>query len=166
MSLLPLLMLVMMPMLLILWNKNRCKGRMLCVILRKDKSVITKLCELRDDFVIWDNRAYDVYPDYVRLTWFPSGWPSMFQEAVPSCLYLEEDAIPLNWIDLDNRLERSMELKSALDENWLRKLVHDAAQETGVGGGGLKWRKILPIGLLIVGLIGLGVIMFVKPALG
>lgn len=150
---------IMAPLLLIAWNRSRVKGKILCVIVRKDRSTVMKLCELKNDFVIFEERAYDVYPDFVRLTRFPMGWPAMFQELVPSALYDEEDAVPLNWIDLDNRLERAMNLRSALEENWIRKLVHEAATE-GTGGFKLNWRKILPIALIVIGAIGL-VIMFV-----
>ena len=146
------------PLLLLLWNRQRVKGKILCVVVKKDKSTVMKLCELVSDFVIFEDRAYDVYPDFVRLTRFPMGWPAMFQELVPSALYNEEDAVPLDWIDLDNRLESSMNLRSALEENWVRKLVHEAATE----GAGFKinWRKILPIALIALGAIGL-IIMFV-----
>ena len=112
-----------------------------------------KLCALENDFVIYEDRAYEVYPDFVRITRFPMGWPAMLQELVPTLLYDEEDAIPLDWIDLDNRLERSMNLRSALEENWVRKLVHEAATE----GAGFKinWRKVIPIALIAIGVIGL-----------
>jgi hypothetical protein len=135
-----------------MWNRQRVKGRLLCIITRKDKSVDVRLCELRNDFVISGDRAYDVYPDFVRVGKFPMGWPAFLQELVPVALYDEEDAIPLDWVSLDNRLERSMELRAALDENWLRKLVQEAAAE---GGMRFNWRKVLPILLIGIGLIGL-----------
>lgn len=147
------------PLLLMLWNRQRVKGKILCVMVRKDKSTVMRLCELRNDFVIFEERAYDVYPDFVRLTRFPMGWPAMLQELVPSSLYDEEDAIPLDWINLNSRKESSMNLRSALEENWVRKLVHEAATE-GSSGLKLNWRKIIPIALIILGAIGL-VIMFV-----
>ena len=144
---------------LMFWNKGRVKGKMLCFFLRKDKSVFPGLCSLRDDFVIWGERAYDIYPDLVRLIKFPQGWPSFLQELVPTALYLEEDAVPLDWIDLDNREVRAMELRAALDENWIKKLVQETVEQ---GKGGINWRKILPIGLLAVGLLGLVFILFSK----
>jgi len=145
------------PLLLIAWNRQRVKGKLLCYFVKKDKSLVSKLCEVQSDFVVFEDRAYDVYPDFVRITRFPMGWPAMLQELVPSVLYDEEDAIPLNWIDLDNRLERSMNLRSALEENWVRKLVHEAATE----GTGFKinWRKIVPIAMIAVGVIGLIVLL-------
>jgi len=146
------------PLLLLLWNRQRVKGKILCVVVRSDRSTVMGLCELWNDFVIFEERAYDVYPDFVRLTRFPMGWPAMFQELVPAALYNEEDAIPLDWINLGNRLESSMNLRSALEENWVRKLVHEAATEGA--GFKLNWRKILPIALIALGAIGL-IIMFV-----
>jgi len=147
-------------LLLIAWNRQRVKGRMLCYFVKKDKSLVSKLCELQNDFVIFEDRAYDVYPDFVRITRFPMGWPAFLQELVPSVLYDEEDAIPLDWIDLDNRLERSMNLRSALEENWVRKLVHEAATEGQ--GTRLNWRKILPIALMAIGVIGLVVLLTMR----
>ena len=145
---------ILMPLFLIGWNRQRIKGKVLCYFTKRDKSVEGKLCELRNDFILYEERAYDIYPDFVRITRFPSGWPAFLQELVPTALYDEEDAIPLDWVNLDNRLERSMNLRSALEENWVRKLVHEAATE---GGGGLKinWRKIIPIALMVLGAIGL-----------
>ncbi len=148
------------PFMLLLWNKQRVKGKILCYFVRKDKSVLGKLCELRSDFVIFEERAYEVYPDFVRVAKFPMGWPSVFQELIPAALYDEEDAIPLDWVNLDNRLERSMNLRSALDENWIRKLVHEAATEGG--GFRINWRKIIPIVLIILGAIGLVALMVMK----
>jgi len=148
------------PLLLIAWNRQRVKGKILCYFTKKDKSLEGRLCVLQSDFVIYEDRAYDIYPDFVRITRFPAGWPAMLQELVPTALYDEEDAIPLDWITLDNRLERSMNLKSALEENWVRKLVHEAATE-GTGTK-LNWRKILPIGLIVIGVIGLIVLLFMR----
>ena len=152
-----LLTLIVTLLLLIAWNKVRVRGKMLCSFVRDDKSVEDKLCQLRDDFVISGNLAYDVYPDFVRIKRFPSGWPWILQEIVPAALYDERDAIPLDWVNIGNRLESAMNLKSALDENWIRKLVHETAAE----GGGFKinWRKIFPIALMAIGAIGLIVLI-------
>jgi len=152
-----LLTLILVCLVLIGYNKVRVRGKMLCYIVKDDKSVDGKLCRLQDDFVIYENRGYDVYPDLVRVARFPMGWPWILQELVPTALYDEKDAIPLDWINLGNRLESSMNLRSALDENWVRKLVHEAATE----GGGFRfnWRKILPIALMAIGAIGLVVLI-------
>ena len=151
---------VMVPLFLIAWNRQRVKGRMLCYFIKKDKSLDSRLCELRSDFVIYGDRAYDVYPDFGRLTRFPMGWPAILQELVPTSLYDEEDGIPLDWIHLDNRLERAMNLRSALEENWVRKLVHEAATEGS--GTKLNWRKILPIALIGIGVVGLVILLFMR----
>ncbi len=142
------------PVLIMVWNKVRCKGKMLCFVLRKDKSVVGKLCALRSAFVIYEDRAYDIYPDLVRLFRFPMGWPAILQEIVPIALYDEENAVPLDWITLEPFKDGSLSLRAALDENWLKKLVHETAME-GVAGGGLNWKKILPFALIGLGVAGL-----------
>jgi len=147
-----------MPVFLIFWNKNKIKGKMLCYMLKDDKSVMPKLCELRDDFVIYDSYAYDVCPELVRVTRFPAGWPSFLQELVPCGLYDVKNALPLNWVTLKPAEWRSMEVRSALDENWIRKLVHEASTEGassgGIFGGKLSFKKMLPIILVIGGVVG------------
>jgi len=150
----------MVPLFLIAWNRQRVKGKLLCYFNKKDKSLLPKLCELVSNFVIFEDRAYEVYPDFVRLTRFPMGWPAMLQELVPTLLYDEEDAIPLDWINLSNRLESSMNLRSALEENWVKKLVHEAATEGS--GTKLNWRKILPIALIGIGVVGLIILLFMR----
>lgn len=148
-----LLTLIITLLILIGWNKIRVRGKMLCTFVRGDKSVEDKLCRLQDDFVVDGNLAYDIYPDFVRVKRFPSGWPWILQEIVPAALYDEGDAVPLDWINLGNRLESAMNLKSALDENWIRKLVQETAHEGG--GFRINWRKIFPIILIAIGAIGL-----------
>lgn len=140
------------PVALIMWNKMRIRGKMLCYFARKDKSVVGAMCELRSSFVIWQDRAYDVYPDFVRISRFPSGWPAVLQEAVPASLYDEEDALPKDWISLGTPKEGSLSLRAALDENWIKKLVSETAPESGFK---FNWRKVLPIAFIGIGVIGL-----------
>ncbi len=149
-----LIMIVMIPVVLIMWNRSRCKGKLLCFVLRNDKSLVSKLCVLKSSFVFWEDRAYDVYPDFIRLCRFPMGWPAALQELVPAALYDEENAIPLDWLTMEPAKERSMEVRAGLDENWLKKTVQETAAE---GGSGLKfnWRKVFPILLIGIGVIGL-----------
>ncbi len=147
------------PMVILLWNKIRCKGKLLCFIARKDKSLKPVLCELRDAFVIWENRAYDVYPDFIRVCGYPVGWPSILQELVPSSLYDEEDALPKDWISLETPKEGSLSLRSALDENWIRKLVQESSSE---GKSKINWKKIIPIGLMVLGALGLVALLFFR----
>ena len=149
---------------IILWNRQRVKGKLLAFIVRKDKSVLPKLCELRDDFMVFKNRAYEVYPDFVRICRFPMGWPAFLQELVPTSLYDEEDSVPLDWITIDKRLGRAMELRAALDENWIRKLVEETSKEGG--GLSINWRKVLPFLILGIGIIGLIAIFLLRKKAG
>lgn len=155
-----LVMFIAMPMLLIFYNKRRTAGKMLCTFVRRDKSTVSRLCELRDDFVIYEDRAYDVHPDFVRITRFPSGLPYFFQEVVAHSLYDEEDARPLDWLSMLPRdaKESSMDIRTALEENLLRKLVREASAEGGLPSGGfmgnVNWKKVIPIILIIAGVVG------------
>jgi hypothetical protein len=143
---------VILPVALILWNKMRIRGKMLCFIAKKDKSVDGYLCRLESSFVIWGDRAFDVYPDFVRVSRFPSGWPGILQELVPASLYDEEDALPKDWVTLETPKEGSLRLRAALDENWLKKLVAEAAADSGFR---INWRRVLPILLLVIGALGI-----------
>ena len=155
---------IMIPFMIIVYNRQRVKGKVLCYFVRKDKSVLGKLCVMKSDFIVYEDRAYDVYPDFVRVAKFPMGWPAFLQELLPCCLYDEEDAIPLDWVNLGHRLESSMELKAALDENWMKKLVHEAAVEGN--GFAFNWRRILPIALVVIGVGGLVVILAMRGCAG
>lgn len=149
-----LLTIILTVLILIAYNKVRVRGKLLCYFLRDDKSVNPELCKLQDDLVIHGNRGYDVCPDVVRVMKFPTGWPWILQELIPAALYDEEDAVPLNWVTLEKVMESAMNIKSALEENWIRKLVHEQEREAG-GGFKLNWRKIFPIILMAGGAIGL-----------
>lgn len=155
------LVLIMFPAFLMFWNKARVKGKMLCFMLREDNTVKIALCHLQDAFVIYNNLAYDIYPKVIRLTAFPQGWPKFLQENVPAALYDEKDGCPLDWITMGKREIRSMEIRQALDENWLRKLVKEAAND-GQGGIKFNFKKILPFLLIGVGLIGIVYFVFLK----
>jgi len=149
------------PVVAMFWNKMRTRGKILGVFVRKDKSVEMVLCKLYNDFVFYKDRAYEIWPDFVRVSRFPSGWPGPLQELVPIALYDEEDAIPLDWINIDQRQIRAMELKAALDENWLAKLVHETIAEGGVGFK-FNFRKWLPILIIVVGVVGLVAMLILR----
>ena len=150
--------------LVMFWNKVRCKGKILGYFARKDKSLDGRLCMLKSSFVIYGDRAFDLYPDFVRVARFPMGWPAILQELVPCGLWDEEDAVQKDWVTLDTPKEGSLSLRAALDENWIKKLVAEAAAE----GGGLhfNWRKIFPILLLVVGVGGLVMILIMRGSIG
>jgi hypothetical protein len=67
-------------------------------------------------------------------------------------LYDEEDALPKDWVTLDTPKEGSLSLRAALDEVWLKKLVAESAAE---GGFRFNWRKLFPIALMGIGVLGL-----------
>ena len=148
-----------MPLVVVLYNKMRCRGKILGCFARKDKSMDFKLCVLKSSFVFYGNRAFDVYPDYVRLARFPGGWPTIFQELVPCGLWDEEDAIQKDWVTLEPPKEGSLSLRAALDENWIKKLVAETSSE---GGFKFNWRKVFPILLMVMGVVGLVAILMMR----
>jgi len=141
---------------MIFWNKKRIRGKMLCFFLRGDLYVNSALCEYQDDFVFYNGKAYDIYPDRVRLIRFPAGFPDMLRETIPSALYDVANGIPLDWKNPPTQTDaklRSMNIKSALMENKIRQMVDEATRESS-GGSGINWKKILPILLVVGGIIG------------
>lgn len=155
-----LIMVIVFPTMMVFWNRQRVKGKLLCFIVRDDKSVLPKLCELKHDFVIFESRGYKVSPDFVRICRYPMGWPPFLQELVPTLLLDEQDITPLDWITIDQRTGSSMEVGSALDENWIRKLVQEASRDSATLG--INWRKILPFLLIGLGVIGFIIIFSIK----
>lgn len=148
---------------LLFWNKKRAKGKVYGFFLSGEVMLKPSLCPCEESFVFYRGRAYDFYPSRVRFVGFPSGFPSILQESVPALLYDIENAIPLDWknppVQNDARL-RSMNVKSALMENMLRKMVEEASREPGtIGGSRINWKKILPIMLVVGGIIGFIFIM-------
>jgi len=148
---------------LIFWNKKRIKGKILCSFLSGDIYLKTALCEYQESFVLYDGKAYDLYPDRLRITRFPSGFPDIFRETLPAALYDVANGIPLDWKNPPTQSDaklRSMNIKSALMENKIRQMVDEATRESSSGGGGkINWRKILPIMLVVGGVIGFIYIM-------
>lgn len=142
---------------LLFWNKKRVKGKVLGHFLSGEVMLKPVLCPCEESFVFYKGRAYDFYPSRVRFVGFPSGFPPILQETIPALLYDVDNAVPLNWNDPpvqnDARL-RSMNVKSALMENMLRKMVEEASREPGTSGSKINWKKILPMILVIGGIIG------------
>ncbi len=156
---------IVMVMGMILWNKKRIIGKTLCVILKRNNTWRPVLCDTigpeGEQFVIYNGRAYYLFTDLVRFAPFPSGWPPILQESVPSVLLDEDNGIPLDWktLAVPDYKWRAGVVHSALRESWLRRIVY----ETAVAGSPLpgtkfNFKKMLPIILIIVGVIGFIVI--------
>ena len=148
------------PMLLLVMNKMKVKGKMACIVTKDDGSIDIRLCRMVRQFVIYGDYGYDVYPKRVRVMRYPTGWPSMFQELVPVCLYNQKDAIPLDWKNLSERYISSMKLKSSIDENLFRTVIE--TQKEISGGKKFNLRRMLPFALLAVGVLFLVILLVLR----
>jgi hypothetical protein len=156
---------VLFPFCLIMWNKARSKGKVVGIIARGDLWVQMALCEMVDDYIIFNGRGYEVYPKLARLMAFPSGWPKALQETLPSFLLREDDAIPLDWINLGNRMASSTETGTNLDANIYRIMIKEGSKiaEAGSGGGfSFNLKKSLPFILIAIGILGFLALQYFK----
>lgn len=155
---------ILFPFILIMWNKARCKGKVVGVIARGDIWVQTVLCELMDDYIVFNGRGYEMHPKLARLTAFPGGWPKALQETLPTFLLREDDAIPLDWINLGERRVSSTEIGTSLDPNIYRILVKEGARvaDGDSKGFSFNWKKALPFILIAVGILGFVALQYFK----
>ena len=164
-----LVVILLMPLFAIMWNKKRCKGKVVCVVTKEDSSVeLGQLGILYRSFIILGEVAFRVYPKRARPTRYPSGWPSILQETMPAFLLNETEAIPLDWVRLrdtspKSKKESSLKLRTSLDEEIYRTLAHVHTQESGKAK--FNFKKALPFVLLAIGVLGL-VFLIVSGGIG
>lgn len=154
---------VLAPFIIILWNKSRTKGKVVAVITRGDLWAQITLCQMQDDYIMFNGKGYEVHPKLARLIAFPGGWPKFLQETLPGFLLREDDGIPLDWVNLGERKLSSTETGVNLDPNIYRILVREGAKDGGAqSSGGFNWKRVLPIILIIVGVIGFIAFQYIK----
>lgn len=163
-NMIPMLILVILfPFLMIIFNKVRTNGKVLLVIAKEDRSVAFKLNKPDYElFVHYNRRAYQLNTNFARLTRYPFGWPGFMQEVVPAFLLDEAYRDPLNWVDLENRVANSLELGSALDENWIAKIVQESSKDASLTAKKWSLKKALPFIIIGAGIIGLVVMFLLK----
>ena len=153
---------LLMPGLVILWNKSRTKLRVACYILRGDLWLQPQLCELMYDYILFNGKGYELHPKLARLVGFPSGWPKFLQETIPAFLLNEDDGIPLDWINPPKRKISSTETGTNLDPNIYRLLVQEAGKTAEGATGKFNLKKALPFLLVAVGILGLLAMFYFK----
>ena len=116
------------PMFLLLWNQQRTAGKLLCNFLTEDNGYVAKLLPVWQEFVLDGDVAYYIFPDRVRITRYPAGWPKFIQQPVPTALYEVGDAEPLDWHALGTRTVSAVEIGAALEPEWLRNFVRGAKE--------------------------------------
>lgn len=138
-----LVMILAIPLMIVVWNQQRCAGKMLCFFLDQAKFLKPKLLPADDDFVYdqQEGAAYYIFPERVRLTRFPAGWPIFLQQNIPTVLYETGNGEPLDWNDLSARVVSSKELGAAMEPKWLQNIVQGARE----GVGESKWQRMMPM---------------------
>ena len=154
---------ILFPFLIILWNKSRTKGKVVTVITRGDLWALVALCEMKDDYIMYNGKGYEVHPKLARLMAFPGGWPKFLQETLPSFLLREDDGVPLDWVRLGKREISATETGVNLDPNIYRILVKEGAKEGSTqSGSGFNWKRALPFLLIAIGIIGFLALQYFK----
>lgn len=144
---------VILPTILILSNKMRTRGKLVCFFMEGDLPLMPKLCKVVDDeFVEYEGGKYRVYEKACRIFYYPMGWPSILQERLSCALYKVGDGDPRNWTDLSERKVSSREMGSVLDPHWLGMIVKGWQKEAGGGG---RFEKMLPFLMLALGALTL-----------
>lgn len=143
---------VVIPVALFFWNQSRSAGKVLTCILEEDKSLKITLYPIRGDFVLVEDEGYYIFPDRVRLTRYPGGWPKVLQQVVPVVLYNRGDAEPLDWNRLIKRTVSATEVGSAMEPEWLKNIVRGARE----GSKGDKTQRVflmVSIGISVICLL-------------
>lgn len=134
--------------LLFIFVRLRVAGKMLCLMLEEDKSLLPRLYPVQGDFVYVGDEGYYVYPSRVRLVRYPLGWPRFMQEIVPCALYERGNAEPLEWIELGKRYVSSVEVGAAMEPRWLANVVKGIREAAPS-----RLEKMLPLLSVTLGVI-------------
>ena len=151
------------PLFIVFVQKIRTYGKMLCFFLEEEGSITPKLLKVGDEkgaFVVdkkAGNRRYIVPddPDCKRNIRFPSGWPRIFQETVPSAIWFRGNSNPLTWAEARKQAKKvgvsPVELDAVLDPVWMALIIRGAREGEGISDTG--WRKSLPLLSVALGAI-------------
>lgn len=146
---------------LVLWYaiRRKCKGAMNCGIVERGKPIKFKLLKIKKGEFVEDKEDHWIILDkQVKLMDYPTGimWDmfpmNLFQQTVPTSLYMRGRGDPLDWEDPSSGSISSKELKAILDPHWMKTLVQGVTE----GAAGSKWTKML---LFLA--VGLGVICMI-----
>ena len=140
--------------------RRKCAGSMYCGVISKGKPIQFKLLKIREGEFLEDGEDHWIIQDkQVKLTQYPAGWMwemfpmSLFQQTVPTSLYMRGRGDPLDWEEPSSGSISSKELKAILDPNWMKSLVQGVVE----GGGGASKRDrmllFLAVGLGAISLI-------------
>lgn len=137
------------PVAMFFFLRKRLAGKMLCLMLEKDRSAKNILVRVEGDFVNIDGDKYFVDSEAVRLIRYPGGWPTPLQHVLPTCLYQRDGVQPINWNTQSEISKSSKEVTAALDPHIFSAIVRGTRE-----GGAASSINMRPI-LIVLGVIGI-----------
>ena len=154
------------PVALLLFQRHRLAGKMLCFFMEKDKSLVPRLLKVQGPLVKFKGETYSVNPKRIRSIRYPTGWPASLQTVLPCGLYQREDfhpediIQPTDWVNLDPSKDSAVEVDSVLSPRWLAMFASSA--QGGAAGEvpkNLKLMLMLTLGIVVITLIFLFYVM-------
>ena len=138
---------VLFPLVMMIAIRQRVANKMLCIFLVKDKSLRPKLLPIEGDFVKYDGEAYNVDGDFIRMVRYPLGWPKLFQQVVPSALYMLGTHEQKDWVTVTGKGVSAREVGVTLQPYWMEQMV------SGTRGKPLqtRWEKMAPMLAVVIG---------------
>ena len=143
------------PVVMFFFLRRRLAGKMLCLMLEKDRSAKNILVRVDGDFVSIDGDKYFVNTEAVRLIRYPGGWPTPLQHVLPTCLYHRDGAQPIDWNTLTEITQSAREVTAALDPHIFSAIVRGTREGSTSTTGNLRLIFIVLGGIGIITLLTL-----------
>jgi len=147
---------------------RRIKGRLLGIIITKDKLLSFKLLKTtvklgEGEFVQDGEDTWIIRAPKVKLTKYPVMTPKMlqgFQQTVPCLLLLRGRTEPLDWEDPESGEMSSKELTKVLDPHLMNNLIEGAKEEGSATSAPKSLKTLLTI-VAAICIISLLVVIYI-----
>lgn len=139
------------PILLIVVNRLKTRGKCVSFFLEGTLPVSPKLLKVgRDGFMEYQGRKFEVREEMMRLIQWPLGVPNILTEMVPAALYDFDTSEQLDWRKVNiTKGNSSVEIGAVLDPQWLAIFIKGMKDAGGMGGG--RFERMMPMLSLALG---------------
>ena len=155
------ILILLIPILLIVMNRMRTRGKCVSFFLEGTLPVSPKLLKVgRDGFLEYQGRKFEVKEECMRLIQWPLGMPQILTEMVPAALYDFDTAEQLDWRVVNiTKGNSSVEIGAVLDPQWLAIFIKGMKEAGGMGGS--RFERMMPMLSLALGALALIMIFVV-----